>query len=186
MLASLLGFDSAGAESINVLIELAVSIRAHRRGGSMLIVPTGSDAWLDSIVRPISYSIAPPFTALARIVQADAEARARPEWHDTVHRAVDAVAGLTAVDGATVVSDSYELLAFGAKIARRAASPRVEQVKVTEPIAGNARHLSAAQFVHDQRNAVAYVASQDGRFTVFDWSGGEQIVHARRLEALLL
>jgi hypothetical protein len=198
MLASLLGFDSAGAESINVLIELAVSIRAHRRGGSMLIVPTGSRAWLDSIVQPIYYSIAPPFTVLARVVHADAEARARPEWHDTFHRAVDAVAGLTAVDGATVVSDSYELLAFGAKIARRAASPRVEQVKVTEPIAGNApalvhpselggtRHLSAAQFVHDQRNAVAYVASQDGRFTVFDWSGGEEIVHARRLEALLL
>ena len=53
----------------------------------------------------------------------------------------------------------------------------VEQVTVTEPIEGNmaltvhptqlggTRHLSAAQFVHDQQRAVALVASQDGRFT---------------------
>ena len=31
-------------------------------------------------------------------------------------RAVDAIAGLTAVDGATIMTDDYELLAFGAKI----------------------------------------------------------------------
>ena len=53
---------------------------------------------------------------------------------------------------------------------------------VTEPIEGGGRamvhpsqlggtrHLSAAQFVHDQRDAIALVASQDGRFTVFAWS----------------
>jgi len=35
---------------------------------------------------------------------------------------------------------------------------------------GGTRHLSAAQFVHDQRDAIALVASQDGRFTVFAWS----------------
>ena len=32
---------------------------------------------------------------------------------------------------------------------------------------GGTRHLSAAQFVYDQRDALALVASQDGRFTVF-------------------
>ena len=51
---------------------------------------------------------------------------------------------------------------------------------------GGTRHLSAAQFAHDQRNAVALVASQDGRFTVFAWSPVRQIVHAYRLEALLI
>ena len=92
----------------------------------------------------------------------------------------------------------YELLAFGAKIARRKGSPQVEQVTVTEPIEGNVaitvhptqlggtRHLSAAQFVHDQRDAVALVASQDGRFTVFAWSPCEGMVHAHRVETLLL
>ena len=35
---------------------------------------------------------------------------------------------------------------------------------------GGTRHLSAAQFVRDQHDSVALVASQDGRFTVFAWS----------------
>jgi len=51
---------------------------------------------------------------------------------------------------------------------------------------GGTRHLSAVQFVHDQRNAMALVASQDGRFTVFSWSQSENMVHAHRVEALLL
>jgi hypothetical protein len=111
---------------------------------------------------------------------------------------VDVVAGLTAVDGATIITDRYELLCFGAKIGRRDGSPRVEAVMVTEPIEGTVaqtmnpsemggtRHLSAAQFVHDQQNAVALVASQDGRFTIFAWSPCETSVHAHRVEALLL
>jgi hypothetical protein len=51
---------------------------------------------------------------------------------------------------------------------------------------GGTRHLSAAQFVHDQRQAVALVASQDGRFTIFAWSPCECAVHAHRVEVLLL
>jgi hypothetical protein len=46
--------------------------------------------------------------------------------------------------------------------------------------------MSAAQFVNDQRNAIALVASQDGRFTIFAWSPSGNIVHAHRLESLLL
>ena len=132
---------------------------------------------------------------LARKTPGEADTRL---WQDAVNRAVEAIAGLTAVDGATVLTNEYELLAFGAKIARRKGSPQVEQVTVTEPIEGNAaltvhptqlggtRHLSAAQFVHDQQRAVALVASQDGRFTVFAWSPCEGMVHAHRVETLLL
>ena len=102
------------------------------------------------------------------------------------------------MDGATIITDSYELLAFGAKIIRRRGSVQVERVIVTEPIEGSittsatptqlggTRHLSAVQFVHDQRDAVALVASQDGRFTIFKWSPREDMVHAHRVETLLL
>jgi hypothetical protein len=102
------------------------------------------------------------------------------------------------VDGATVISNEYEVLAFGAKIVRRAGSSQVTEVIMTEPIAGaraevaepaqlgGTRHLSAAQFVRDQPDAVALVASQDGRFTVFAWSPCENMVHAHRIDALLL
>jgi hypothetical protein len=51
---------------------------------------------------------------------------------------------------------------------------------------GGTRHQSAAQFVQDQRDSVALVASQDGRFTIFEWSPTEEMVHAHRMEALLL
>jgi hypothetical protein len=48
------------------------------------------------------------------------------------------------------------------------------------------RHISAAQFAHDQQEAVALVASQDGHFTIFAWSPGDAMVHAHRVETLLL
>jgi hypothetical protein len=203
LLTSLLGFDSpaswtADLDAVNVLVQLAVSMRAHGRGGLLLLGPPGSELWQESMVRPIPYAIVPPFTELAHLTREAAGVRVKQPWQDEMHRVVEAIAGLTAVDGATVLTKEYELLAFGAKIVRRKGSPQVEQVTVTEPIEGNVaitvhptqlggtRHLSAAQFVHDQHDAVALVASQDGRFTVFAWSPCEGMVHAHRVETLLL
>src|SRR5260221_3013551 len=199
LLTSLLGFDTPGSwsDSVNVLVQLAVSMRAHKRGGSLLVVPAMSDRWRESIVSPIPYALDPPFSRLADLLQKDGDRRNRA-WEDALERSVDAVAGLTAVDGATVITDRYDLLAFGAKILRRRGSPPVEQTTVTEPIEGGTadivhpsslggtRHLSAAQFASDQQDAIALVASQDGHFTVFAWSPCENMVHAHRVEALLL
>jgi hypothetical protein len=198
LLTSLVGFEqpASWAESVNVLVQLAVSMRAHGRGGALLVVPAGSDTWRESIVRPISYSIAPRFNELADLMR-DVSDDPRL-WQDALASAVETIAGLTAVDGATVMTEQYELLAFGAKITRREGCARVESVTVTEPIEGavstalhptelgGTRHLSAAQFVHDQQNALAMVASQDGHFTVFAWSPCENMVHAHKVETLLL
>jgi hypothetical protein len=200
LLTSLLGFAAPGSwlDSINLLVQIAVSMRAHGRGGSLLVVADGSDNWRDSIVRPIPYAVEPPYTELTELHRAETEGGDPRIWQDAVERAVAEVAGLTAVDGATIITTEYRLLAFGAKIARRKGSPQVEQLTLTEPIEGNVpqqvhpselggtRHLSAAQFVHDQHGAIALVASQDGRFTVFAWSPCEESVHAHRVEALLL
>jgi len=137
-------------------------------------------------VQTVPYAVSPLFGELGR---------AGPESLDGL---VKAIAGLTAVDGAVVLTDRYELLGFGAKISRRQRWPRIEQVVQTEPVEGSApavvhpeqlggtRHLSAAQFIQDQRDAVALVASQDGRFTVFGWSSCESMVHAHRVDVLLL
>ena len=139
LLTSLLGFESqhAAAASVNVLIQLAVSMRAHGRGGTLLVTPAGSHSWRESIVHPIMYSVSPPFSVLAELMNADAEVRADRSWQDSLRRAVDSVAGLTGVDGATIVTDRYELLAFGAKIVRRAAFSLVAGIIVTEPIEGS-------------------------------------------------
>jgi hypothetical protein len=200
LLQSLLGFDSpvSWVDSVNVLVQLAVSMRAHGHGGSLLVVPAGTEAWRESIVRPMPYAVSPAFDELAMLSREIPDDARRRRWEERLSRAVDAVAGLTAVDGAAILSTGYEVLGFGAKIARRKGAPQIEQVTVTEPILGGTpalvhpeelggtRHLTAAQFVQDQHDAVALVASQDGRFTVFAWSPCEEMVHAHRVEALLL
>ena len=128
------------------------------------------------------------------------EPEERPErrWQDALRRAVDGAAGLTAVDGATIITSNHQVLAFGAKIStgdcglpawsgfmprsrsrarRRCIEPGSNSVRDQSP--------SAAQFAHDQR--IDYAGgSQDGRFTVFGWSACERMVHAHRIETLLL
>jgi hypothetical protein len=200
LLASLLRLESqfATGSAVNVLLQLAVSIRTHGRGGMLLVLPAGSDAWIESILQPITYSVVPAFSGLTDLMRKNAGSKPSRRWEDALGRAVDGIAGLTAVDGATLITADYELLAFGTKVVRRKDAPQVAQIIVTEPIEGGSpmiaepaqfggtRHLSAAQFVHDQRDAIALVASQDGRFTVFAWSPSEEMVHAHRIDALLL
>jgi len=199
VLTSMLGFDASvlSDEALNVQVQLALSMRRHGRGGILLVVPPDSDEWRESIVQPITYAVTPAFSELADLLARRSE-MPDDEWSEATDRAIDALAGLTGVDGATVITSRYEILAFGAKIARRRGAPTVEQIIVTEPIEGGmavrmhpgqlggTRHLSAAQFVHDQRGAVALVASQDGRFTIFAWSPCDTAVHAHRVETLLL
>jgi hypothetical protein len=200
LLTSLLGFDSreSWGNSASLLVQLAVSMRSHGRGGTLLIVPAGSDAWRESIVQPLRYESTPPYAALSDLRRASMEVRRERAWQDALSRAIAAVAGLTAVDGATILTTDYRMIGFGAKIARRKGSPQVSTVTVTEPIAGGSaeivdpaqlggtRHLSAVQFVHDQRDAVALVASQDRHFTVFTWSASADMVHGHRVEMLLM
>ena len=199
LLASLLGIDRPRPwlNKSNVLVQLAVSMRAHGHGGLLLVVPAATQDWQASAVLPIPYRISSSFGRLAELIVQDPNERDGDAWREALRRAVEGIAGVTAVDGATVLNERYELLAFGVKIKRLEGAATVGQVVVTEPVVGNepavlepgeiggTRHLSAAQFVHDQRNALALVASQDGRFTVFAWSDRYQLVQAHRIDALL-
>jgi hypothetical protein len=202
LLRALLAFTASATNgpqhSLNVLVQLATSMRAHGHGGILLVVPSGSDTWRRSIAQPILYSVTPSFSALCELLRQDVAEEDRRQWESALRRAVETVGGLTAVDGATVINEQYEVLAFGAKIRRREGTPPVDKWVVTEPVVGNVgmvvqptehggtRHLSAAQFVYDQHDALALVASQDGRFTVFAWSPCEEMVHAHRVESLLM
>jgi hypothetical protein len=200
LLRALLAFTggTTNGPQLNVLVQLAASMRAHGHGGILLVVPTGRDLWSNSIAQPILYSVTPFFSALSDLLRQEVAEEERRPWESAVRRAVDTIGGLTAVDGATVMNDQYEVLAFGAKIRRKEGSPPVDKWVVTEPVVGNVavvvqpteqggtRHLSAAQYVYDHRDALALVASQDGRFTVFAWSPCEEMVHAHRVESLLM
>ena len=202
LLRALLAFTADEAngpqQSLNVLVQLSASMRAQGHGGTLLVVPTENERWRDSIAQPILYSVTPAFSSLAELIRQEVAEEDRRQWASALRRAVDTIGGLTAVDGATIINDRYEVLAFGAKIRRPEGTPPVDKWVITEPIVGNlpivvqptehggTRHLSAAQFVYDQRDALALVASQDGKFTVFAWSPCEEMVHAHRVESLLM
>jgi hypothetical protein len=190
-------YGSAGRNaSSDILIRAAIAMRSHGHGGALLLVPKGSRNWRDSIIQPAGYSVIPPSPDFHTFLQISHDGAALPAT--ILQPAVDALAGLTAVDGAAIISDHFEPLAFGAKIRARSESNHVEQILLTEPIEGAAdrwvdasqlggtRHLSAAQFVHDQRDALALVASQDGQFTAFIWSKRHATVQAHRMESLLI
>lgn len=186
-------YVSAGLEEAdNVFVQLAISIRAHGKGGIVLVVPEGDTEWRGSVVRPMSYVVSPAFAEIAALLER------KDDPPGELRSAVDALGGLTAVDGATVIDSDFRLLAFGAKIVRRQDGKPPERVLLSEPIEGSGnvavdpallggtRHFAAAQFVNDQRQGIALVASQDGRFTVFAWSPVHEMVHAHRMETLLL
>lgn len=200
LVTSLLGFTSTVTwnNAVNLHVQLAVAMRAHGHGGLLLVVPSDNDKWRESIIHPISYAITPPFTGLTDLMVQDINKQNLVQWQEALTDEIESVAGLTAVDGATIINDKHELLAFGAKITRPIGNETVKQIMVTEPIIdspaqiispgqdGGTRHFAAAQFAHDQRDAFALVASQDGRFTIFSWSPCESIVHAHRVDTLLL
>jgi hypothetical protein len=197
---SLLGFSDTSSwnNAVNLHVQLAVSMRDHGRGGTLLVVPSAHNRWRDSIIQPISYPVFPAFNRLSILMNRDVSEQNLATWQEELSDEIASVAGLTAVDGATIINDKHELLAFGAKITRSPGRESVKQIMVTEPIIdspaqiippssnGGTRHFSAAQFVFDQRDAFALVASQDGRFTIFSWSPCDQIVLAHRVDTLLI
>lgn len=185
-------------DSANILIQLAVSMRAHGRGGAVLVVPQGTEEWKQSVIHPISYDLKPTFKGLADLVNKDRKDASDIFWQSALKREVDHLAGLTAIDGATVITGQFELLAFGAKTGRANSSAHIQELSYSEPVnggksqvlhpakTGGTRHLSAAQFVFDQRNAQALVASQDGHFTIYSWCAALNMVQAHRIDTLLL
>jgi len=185
-------------DAVNVMIQLAVSMRAHQRGGTLLIVSSKNNNWLHSIIKPFQYGVQPAFSGLSKLLNQDRKEASQIFWQTALRREVEHMAGLTAVDGATIVNENYDLLAFGAKIGRAKGKETVDDIILIEPVygggavtmpaakMGGTRHLSAAQFVNDQHDALALVASQDGHYTLFSWSETRNMVQAHRIDTLLL
>ena len=102
LLTSMLGFEAVAVngDALNVQVQLALSMRRHGRGGILLIVPSDDIAWRDSIVHPIRYAVEPAYQELSQLLE-QRDAMVDHEWSEAIDRAIDALAGLTAVDGAT-------------------------------------------------------------------------------------
>jgi len=119
-------------------------------------------AGVDAILEPAGYSVSPAFPELAALMREEHDRRHERHWLDALHRTIDAIAGLTAVDGATIVTDRYDLLAFGAKIGRRDGWTRVQEIVVTE-LAGTA--LFGARFRENAARALLIPRRRPGQRT---------------------
>src|SRR5215203_6030204 len=73
LLRALLAFTAAATNgpqhSLNILVQLSTSMRAHGHGGILLVVPSDSDRWRESIAQPILYSVTPAFAALSELLR---------------------------------------------------------------------------------------------------------------------
>lgn len=189
----------------------------HRCGGSVVIVNPEDNSWKNAV--DFTYAFDGPQKYLVNLHsklkiwqekwsqshdrKQTEKGREPPEisfYPDSdeekkLHAALRLVGGLTAVDGALVMTNSLEILGYGTKL-----KPIAKELSIKEWLPfkgysedtkrlddlGGTRHRSAAQFAFQQPGTSVFVASQDGRFTIFcaDDSGTELL--ALRVELLLL
>jgi methionyl-tRNA formyltransferase len=85
--------------------------------------------WHESIVQPVKYPVQPSYDAIAAAFNTKRTAkRKKLEWKESLLQAIDLIGGFTAVDGATIITQEYDLLAFGAKAARSVNSNPVGEI----------------------------------------------------------
>src|SRR4051812_1505016 len=85
VVTALLGFDSPDSwvDAVNVFVRIAVSMRAHGRGGILLVVPADSDRWRQSIVQPARYTVLPPFSHIAELMRHSEGEQKRRQWQES-------------------------------------------------------------------------------------------------------
>ena len=188
------------------LFKIAQSARSHGRGGMLLVVPD-DEGWQRSVSQPMLYGGNAPFerarNCLAQYLagydsllkyQGDLVehilSAENNESYELLNQSLDSIGQLTAVDGAAVMTYGLRVMAFGVKIRPINAESRPDKIRLSQlnegartrmvPVSelGNTRHQSAAQFVFDQKGAIAFVISQDQRITLVAWDDNVQVVTA--------
>lgn len=166
------------------------SVRAHGHGGALFFI--SDNKWKKSVQNPIIFEPVNKYCEIKNLAvkrsefwdnsRGDSEAFIQNRIVDNkIERAIDLLGQLTALDGATIITREFEILAFGAKLKPINSRKRPDEVIVNEPFEdsseeivkfeyiGGTRHQSAAQFIFDQRDSVAVIVSQDGRISVMFW-----------------
>lgn len=202
-----------------MLLQLTEAMHAHEHGGAIIVAPENDVAWKGSVAfgHPLR-QFAGLRTHFERLIEevkttdrtdppqdiASYFTRQRSRMNQDLTRLVETVGAFTAVDGATVLNDSLEVLGFGAKIRVKPKSewrkpvecslsdlvaghrwdPRKHECEFGE--LGGTRHQSAAFLVSKHRGVVVIVASQDGALSIVAWSTDlKRVTVTRKAEMLL-
>lgn len=189
----------------NMTTEILNRIRLLRHGGTIVFVQD-DNLWKKSIEKPIAYSCQNRYNGIRhienalnkelqevvnesiedkikdrKITEIATRKMASPLYKAFIGDAARNVAYLTAVDGATILSKNFDVLAFGTKIKEMQRGRKSETVTKIIPYESSKiptssslihefrgkRHLSTARFVMNNPNSVAFTVSQDGGITGF-------------------
>jgi hypothetical protein len=185
-------------------------MRSLGHGGALIIVPEGG-GWESSVKTPITYAGERLHTPFHHQIEAAKEHKGENVnwaeklfWDEMLKHEAGALAQFTSVDGATLITYDLDVIGFGIKLQPAPGSVEPSFIYQVDPLdhdewltpvpmeqLGGTRHQSAARFVADQKDAVAFVVSQDGDVTAFAWEqthdvGRQPALYAyRRLELTL-
>lgn len=177
LLASSLGrerFMELHGDLPDRIIRMVSAMIRHGHGGTLVIVDPGDRSWMGAVRFKFAFQ-----------EQGDPSGQFRLRKEAMVHR----VGELSLIDGAVIMGMDMELYGFGAKLEF---GPEEFQVIALDAVTGalheglplnelgGMRHQSAARFVQGNRSATVFVVSQDGRLSLFCWSGrlkGLAMVH---------
>jgi hypothetical protein len=190
---------------VDAIKETLCEMRRLGHGGALIIVPD-NDEWEKSVDLPLKYSNKQPFDFLSETLQFLIEEEKKSGrfstetylYRDGLTSSAQALAQLTAVDGATLITPDLKVLGFGVKLNAGPDPSEPNEIYSIYPLdqenwinltrisgLGGTRHQSAARFILKQREAVALVVSQDGHITSLVWEKMRDIntlVAYKRLE----
>lgn len=179
----------------------------YGRGGAILLVRENNQSWRKS-TKEISYEnvylskftyeeITSKYELYKEIEIASEKNESRSELEkenfrhqissrgSDANKSLNAISKLTKVDGATILSENLNLIAFGVKIQAQ----ELSEVIIAEPFEGSetervnktewkvgTRHTSAAEFVNEQPDSLAIVVSEDRKVSVISWDESQKSV----------
>jgi len=179
---------------IKVVLTALRTMRGFDHGGVLVVVPN-DNSWSKSLNGAIPYEADKPCSVLGEIIKtlndpaegqkAESDVRIYESYLDTLSHAL---ARLTSVDGATLVTFNLDIVGFGAKFCVRSETTSYSSLDqstliISDPLDHDnhtqtinlddcdwgMRHRSAAQFIVENHDDVAFVVSQDGNVTAFVW-----------------
>lgn len=135
------------------------------------------------------FQLRPPSGDFVNLLQSSVEAH-----RDLLDKLLRDVGDLSRIDGAVVIDEELRVFGFGAKLTGDGENFLVYSADALTgttdrvPLAslGGTRHQSAARYVHSNPESMVFVASQDGRLSLFVWVvSTREVAIVRRLEHYL-
>ncbi len=181
-------YSSWNDPRVDAVLHAVKTMRSLGHGGALIIVPEGG-GWERSIKTPLTYAGERLHTPFRHQVEASKEHRGENVnwaeklfWDEMLKHEAGALAQFTSVDGATLITYDLDVIGFGIKLQPAPGSVEPSLIYQMDPLdhedwltlvtmekLGGTRYQSAARFVADQKDAVAFVVSQDGDVTAFPW-----------------